>query len=48
MKEPTVIRETALNSAGELCDPADPDCVRIEIVTLDDDGNEQRTYASPG
>lgn len=45
MAEPDIIREVALNSAGDPCDISDPDCVRIEIVERLPDGSEQRTYA---
>jgi hypothetical protein len=43
--EPSVIRESFFDADGNAADKDDPSAVQAEIVWLDDDGNEQRTYA---
>lgn len=43
--EPIVIRESFFDADGNPVGTDDPSAVQAEIVWLDDDGNEQRTYA---
>ena len=45
MSDPTVISESFFDADGNPVGRDDPAAVRGELVWLDDDGNEHRTYA---
>ena len=43
--EPVVVREVFTTASGEVCDRDDPNAVAVEVVWLDANGEEHRTYA---